>query len=158
MEDIASVVLDQLKQQDGPAPFALVHHRFGSHFLNDARWLVINAERVNGTFVYKVNVASAEWHRATGAGGSPIWTTITFEDEKATVAFATAFLRHEDNHRLELRELHLDKWHASRSTASFSDCLSRQYGSYLVATETDLLLALRALKPLSMIVGEKRVF
>ena len=159
MEDIASIVLDQLKQHDGPAPLALVHHHYGyPNTLNDARWLVINAVRVNGNLVYKVNVACAQWPRAPAEEESPAWTTITYADEKAAAAFATAYLRREKSARLELHELHLDKWHASRSTASFYECLSRVHGNFLVATETDLLLALRALTPLSMIIGDMRVF
>ena len=154
MEDLASVVLDQLKLEDGPAPFVLVHRHFGSSYRG---YLTINVERVNGTLVYKVNVASSEWDNKD-EHGAPIWTTITYADEKATAAFATARLRQTEGARLTLHELNIDKWRASRSTWLFNECLSRQFGGYLVTTETDLLLALRALVPLSMIVGEKRVF
>jgi len=155
MEDLASVVLDKLKLEDGPTPLALVHRRYGSYPVNDSRWLVINTERVNGNAVYKVNVAAGAWREEVGR--DPTWTTVTFADEKAAAAFATAFLRREEEAHLILYELNTNKWSASRSTASLGDCLTRQFGHYAVSTQTDLLAALRALMPLSMIVGEKRV-
>ena len=157
MDDLASVVLNQLKLEDGPAPLALVHRHYGSH-INNSRWLVINAERVNGKAVYKVNVASGTWHAQRDGHDVPTWTSLTFADEEAAGAFATAHFRQAQDARLALYELNIDKWRASRSISSFSDCLSREFGAYIVTTETDVLLALRALMPLSMMVGEKRVF
>jgi hypothetical protein len=157
MDDLASIVLDQLKLRDGPAPVALVHRRFGTHE-NNFRWLVINVERVNGNAVYKVNVAAGSWHAHRDANGAPTWTVLTFANEKEAAAFATAHLRGEKEADLSLYELDAKKWRASRSTASFCDCLAREFGSYNVTTETDVLFALRALMPLSMVVGGKRVF
>ena len=151
MDDLASIVLDQLKLRDGPAPVALVH-RYNS------RWLVISAERLNGTLVYKVNVAAGSWHAHRDANGAPTWTTLTFANEKEAASFATAHLRGQEEARLMLYELDANKWRASRSTASFCDCLAREFGSYNVTTETDVLFALRALMPLSMVVGGTRVF
>ena len=153
MEDLASVVMDQLKLEDGPMPFVLVYTRYGS--LGD-RYLAINAERVNGTLVYKVNVASGEWNNKD-EHGAPIWSTVTYADEKATAAFATAYLRQAEGARLSLHELNIDKWRALRSAWSWHECLSREFGAYTVTTENDILIALRVLTPLSMIVGEKRV-
>jgi len=154
MDDLASVVLDQLKLEDGPTPFVLVHRRFCSSY---SRYMTINVERVNGTLAYKVNVASNEWDNKD-EHGAPIWCTITYADEKATASFATAYLRQEEGARLSLHELNIEKWRASRSTWSWHECLSRQFGTYTATTETDIIFALRALTPLSMIVGEKRVF
>lgn len=154
MEDLASVVLDKLKLEDGPVPLVLAYRRWG--YSSDSRYLAIHAERVNGTLVYKVNVASGEWD-GKDEHGAPIWSTITYADEKATAAFAIAHLRQAEGARLSLHELNIDEWRASRSTWSWHDCLSREFGAYTVTTQNDILTALRVLTPLSMIVGEKRV-
>ncbi len=158
MDDLASIVLDQLKLRDGPAPVALVHRRFGTHG-NNTHWMVINVERVNGNAVYKVNVAAGSWHaQRDAANEAPTWTVLAFANEKEAAAFATAHLRGAKAAHLSLHELDANKWRASRSTASFCDCLAREFGFYSVTTQTDVLLALRALRPLSMVVGGKRVF
>ena len=150
-DDLARAIVDQLKVDDGPGPFALTHKHLNRHTGRYDEWMALMSERVNGRVVYQVNVASREmvfWHR------------VVYADPKAAAAFALAWLDaphvtgdpdRKRYYRVELREVYRGNWAACQGgiTQSFDECFNSKYGTFEVQCAADLQAAMLALVPVS---------
>lgn len=95
MEDLASVIVDKLKVEDGPSPFGLLwRYACMGRF---SRVMCIRAVRVNGVPAYEVALCNSYWRfgeREPDETGPPKhrWQVAMFENEKVAASFAVAFL------------------------------------------------------------------
>ena len=151
MEDLASAIIDQLKVNDGPGPFALTHKNLNRHTARYDEWMALMGERVNGQVVYKVNVMNR---------GMGFWHQVVYADPKAAAAFALAGLDaphvtgdpdRRRYYRVDLREVFRGNWAACRGacTHSFDDCFNTKYGTFEVTSVADLQAAMLTLVPVA---------
>lgn len=106
MEDLASIVLDQLQLKDGPAPFSLLYRQAPNHINDQAgATLVVAAARINATIVYELSYAIEVLplrERGTGKkhGISPSpmrWKRVSYSDSRAAASFAMSFILRNDH-------------------------------------------------------------
>lgn len=89
MEDLASIVLDQLQHKDGAGPFSLLYTQ---ELAWDTSALVATAARVNGTVVYELSyfVAPRVDHLRR-------WKHVSYCDSRAAASFAMSFILRNDH-------------------------------------------------------------
>jgi hypothetical protein len=169
MEDLASVVMDKLKLEDGPSPFSLLW-RYAS-MGRFSRIMSIRAVRVNGVPAYEVALCNSYWRfgdRDPDATRPPKhrWQIAMFENEKVAATFAVAFLN------LQPRGLndadpemityaskdleHLFEWDdkgvawlgARLDNADLSLYCANQLGQHAISCASDLQRAMLTLMPI----------
>tara|TARA_B100001094_G_scaffold171561_1_gene165918 strand:- start:9248 stop:9745 length:498 start_codon:yes stop_codon:yes gene_type:complete len=155
-DDLARAIVDQLKVDDGPCPFALTFSHLNRHSARTERWLILKAKRVNGRIVYEACVAASGTY-------FPAWRVVTYEHPKAVAAFAFAFLEvphltgdpptdlaRKKGYQLELVDIVPHKWVVAEDARTFRDCFNYSYGKFTVTVPADIEDALRTLVPVSM--------
>tara|TARA_B100000214_G_scaffold359459_1_gene320923 strand:+ start:217 stop:699 length:483 start_codon:yes stop_codon:yes gene_type:complete len=156
MEDLAAAIIEHLKLDDGPGPFALTYTHRNQNSGRTTRWLVLTAARVNSRTVYEVCIAEAEVYH-------PHWHVITYADVRAAATFAIGFLEKPEitsnaetnlqrrmHHVLDMRRLNHYKWKASETTRHLDDCFEfATFGSFVIMSKYDLQAAMLTLMPIS---------
>ena len=170
MEDLAGIVMDKLKVEDGPSPFTLLYRyacmgRF-------SRVMSIRAVRVNGVTAYEVALCNGYWRfGAREEDGTerpkPRWQIAMFDDEKVAATYAVAFLELQPrSHRDCDPEMvtyatkdveHLFDWDedgvaflgARLDNGDLSLYCKNQIGQYTVTCAADLQMAMLTLMPMT---------
>ena len=91
MDDLAGLVVKQLRLDDGPGPLVMVHISY-----NRKRMMVAKAKRTNGVVHYElahVDVAKEHYHVTHEGEHRVKWDFVNYTDVNAAAYFGMAFMR-----------------------------------------------------------------